>query len=315
MKRNAAVLALPGNARLALAIAAHCGAPYGELAPDHFPDGETRLRLPFAVEGLDLVLAATLDRPDAKMAALHFAAATARELGAKRVLLAAPYLPYMRQDRRFAPGEGTLARQYAAWLGSLVDGLVTVDPHLHRIHALREIFTVPAEIVPAAPDIAAWIAANLEGPLLLIGPDAESAPWVAEVAARLGCPQLHLDKQRLGDAEIRLRTVDLAPHAGRRPVLVDDIVSTAATMLGAARLLREQGFAPPVCIAAHALFAGDAYAELRAVAARVLSCNTVAHESNLIDLHPRIAAAVDGLLHAAPRERPSARRAQPEPVS
>lgn len=51
-----------------------------------------------------------LDRPDDKLLPLYFLSRTLREVGASRVVLAAPYLAYMRQDRRFHPGEGVTAR-------------------------------------------------------------------------------------------------------------------------------------------------------------------------------------------------------------
>ena len=66
------------------------------------------------------------------MLPLIFAAATARELAAAKIGLVAPYLAYMRQDRRFNPGEAVTSRQVAGLLSSAFDWLVTVDPHLHR---------------------------------------------------------------------------------------------------------------------------------------------------------------------------------------
>ncbi|NGY03208.1 ribose-phosphate diphosphokinase [Solimonas terrae] len=294
------IFALPGNAVLARAIAAELHLDSGRLAIRRFADGETSLRVLTPVAGRDIVLAATLAHPDEQMALLQFAAATLREQGARRILLLAPYLAYMRQDLAFEPGTGVLARQYAHWLGTLFDGLITVDPHLHRIRELREIFAIPTRIVDAAPQIADWIAAHLVERPLLIGPDAESGQWLATVAARLDCPFVCLDKSRLGDAEVRQTVRQLATHTDRRAIIVDDIASTAATMIGALKLLQRHDYLDPVCIAVHALFVGDAYHDLIAAGAgRVLSCNTVAHASNVIDLHPQLAEAVARMLHDA----------------
>lgn len=294
--RPALVYALPGGEALARAVVAHGGAEAGELALHRFPDGETGVRLQTLPQDHSVVLAARLDDPDPRMAALHFIATTLREHGAQRIVLAAPYLPYMRQDRAFAPGVGTLARHYARWLSALFDGLVTVDPHLHRIHELDEIYTIPTQRIAAAPAIAEWIAGHCTQPPLLVGPDEESQQWIAAVAAPLGCPHTHFTKERRGDADIRLRTENLAAYAGRRVVILDDIVSTAATMIGAAEAVQRAGFATPICIAVHALFAGDAYARLQATGAQIVSCNTVPHPSNGIDLSPRLAAAISTLL-------------------
>ena len=95
---------LPGNenfcARLASAMAADCGV----LEYRRFPDGESYVRLRDAVRDRDVVLVCTLNAPDEKTLPLLFAGRTARELGARRVGLVAPYLAYMRQDKRFQPG-------------------------------------------------------------------------------------------------------------------------------------------------------------------------------------------------------------------
>lgn len=303
MNRDTVFFALPGNTALAQHAATQLHADLGRLAIRRFPDGETSLRVLTPVDGRDVVLVATLAHPDEQMAMLHFVAATLRELGARRIVLLAPYLAYMRQDRAFEAGVGVLARHYARWLATLFDGLVTVDPHLHRIHALTEIFAMPTRIVAAAPDIATWIAAHVAEPPLLVGPDAESSQWLSAIAERLGCPFVHLDKSRLGDADVRQTAGDIAIHAQRRAIVVDDIASTAATMIGAVQLLRRLGHVDPVCIAVHALFVGGAYHDLlSAGAGHVISCNTVAHASNVIDLHPRLAQAVDGLLHDKPAD-------------
>jgi ribose-phosphate pyrophosphokinase len=82
---------------------------------------------------------------------LLFAADTARDLGARRIGLVAPYLAYMRQDIRFHAGEAVTSRTFAAILSRHLDWLVTVDPHLHRYHELSEIYRIPTQVVHAAP--------------------------------------------------------------------------------------------------------------------------------------------------------------------
>jgi hypothetical protein len=84
------------------------------------------------VKDRDIVLVCTLNDPDSKTLALLFAARNAKELGARSVGLVAPYLGYMRQDRRFREGEAITSAHFAALVSSSFDWLVTVDPHLHR---------------------------------------------------------------------------------------------------------------------------------------------------------------------------------------
>lgn len=293
------VLAMPGAEAQASRLAGALGAEQALVAVRPFPDGESLVRLEADPAGRDVVLVAALREPDPRFLPLAFAADAARELAARRVVLVAPYLPYLRQDTRFRPGEAVSSRTFARLLSGLVDGLVTVDPHLHRIPALEQVYAIPTRVVPAAPALAAWLRAEVPQ-AALIGPDAESEQWVAHVARLAGAPWTVLEKTRTGDRAVALRGLErLDGLAGRTPVLVDDIVSSAATLIEACRALRAAGAPPPVCLAVHALFAGDALAALRAAGpARVVTTDTVPHETNGIELTAELARAAAELLVA-----------------
>jgi ribose-phosphate pyrophosphokinase len=190
----------------------------------------------------------------------------------------------MRQDMRFRAGEAVTSRSFARLLGSAFDGLVTIDPHLHRWPSLAALYPMPALALPSAPAIAGWLQAHVPHPHL-IGPDEESLQWVAQVAALAGCGHSVARKQRRGDRDVRLEMPPLEPLAGCVPVLLDDIVSSGRTLAVAAEALHAGGLAPPACIIVHPLFAGDAEAVLRAAGvSRIVSCNTVTHPSNGIDI-------------------------------
>lgn len=286
------VFAMPGGEETARRVASELSWQYGELLVRRFPDGESHLQYRTPVAGRDVAIVCMLDRPDEKVMPLYLAASIARELGASRVGLVLPYLAYMRQDARFHEGEGITSVHFARLLSWCCDWLVTVDPHLHRHHSLGELYPVPAAVAHAAPAISQWVRSHVAHPFV-IGPDAESEQWVAEVARGAGCGHTVLTKIRRGDRDIEVSLPDFRQLAGKTPVLVDDIVSTARTMEAAVRHLRGAGLAPPVCIAVHALFVGDAYELLRAAGAgRVVSCDTVPHPTNAIGLGADLAAAI-----------------------
>lgn len=302
------VFAMPGNDALATALAARLGAEKGACTVRRFPDGESYVRVETAVQGRDAVLACTLDRPDDRIAPLLFLASAARDFGAVRVGLVAPYLAYLRQDARFSPGECVSAHVFARWIALHFDWLVTMDPHLHRIPDLEPAYGIPVRVAHAAPAIAAWLRENVAEPVL-IGPDMESSQWVDEVARLAGAPSIVLEKKRRGDREVVVSVPDPGKLAGRTPVLVDDIVSTARTMIEAVRHLRAAGLPAPVCVAVHGIFAGDAFEALRAAGAgRIASCDTVAHPSNIIAVDTAVAASVADVLNAI-SSRPSGNEA------
>jgi ribose-phosphate pyrophosphokinase len=305
------VYALPGNEAFADGLCAAWPAERGALEQRQFPDGETLVRLGTSPHACDVVLACTLHEPDAKLVPLLFAAAAAREQGAASVGLVAPYLAYMRQDRSFHPGEARSAAHFAQILSSHFDWLVTVDPHLHRVHSLDEVFRIPGSVVPAAPLLAGWIAANVQRPLL-IGPDEESRQWVERIAEIARAPWLVLRKERLGDRRVALKVPDVARFSDHTPVLADDIISSGGTLIEVVRQLREQGLKAPVCVAVHAVFAPWSYwGLLEAGAKRVVTANTIAHVSNAIDVSATVADAGRALL--ASLTQVNAAQAHPEP--
>ena len=284
-------IGMPGNEAMARALAQMLGGDTGQLELHAFPDGETYLRFLTDVAGRPLVIVCTLDRPDAKFLPLIFAAATARELGAAGVGLVAPYLAYMRQDRRFKPGEAVTSRQVAELLSNAFDWLVTVDPHLHRYASLGDIYRIPTRVVHAAPLISDWIRHNVGNPHI-IGPDSESEQWVSAVAKDAGAPYSVLEKIRRGDRDVAISTHGLRDLGARTPVLVDDIISSGRTMIEAARVLKTIGTAAPLCVAVHGLFADDADALLLKQGARVVTANTVPHQTNAIDVAALMAAGI-----------------------
>jgi ribose-phosphate pyrophosphokinase len=284
------IFALPGNEEMAWRIAKHLKGRLGSAESRRFPDGESYVRITTPVAGRAVILVCTLDHPDEKFLPLSFLANTARELGAARVGLICPYLAYMRQDKRFRSGEGLTSRYFAAALGQSFDWLITVDPHLHRLKDLSEVYRIPAVAAHAAPLLSDWIREHVADPLL-IGPDQESEQWVASVAAGAGAPYTILRKTRLGDRNVRVSQPG-ADGRHRTPVLIDDIVSTAQTMIETVKHLRRARYKRPVCLAVHAIFADDAYARLkRAGAGMIITCNTIAHPSNCIDVSAMLCQA------------------------
>lgn len=290
---NAPILfSFPGNDELTSQLATMIGAERGTLEWHRFPDGETHLRFATHVKTRRIIFVCTLDRPDRKFLPLIFAAATARELGASVVGLVAPYLGYMRQDHRFTDDEAVTAPIFADELSRRFDWLVTIDPHLHRYRSLSEVYSIPARALHSAPLISEWIRREIHAPLV-IGPDEESAQWVSKVAEMADAPFVVLEKIRHGDRDVSIHLRDASRFAGHTPVLVDDIISTGKTMSQTVAHLRRAGLDAPVCVGVHAVFASGASDALKnAGAARIVTTNTIPHETNAIDIAGLIASSI-----------------------
>jgi len=290
------VFAYPGNETLADNICNTLGFERGKFEMRSFPDGETYIRLESEVKGKNAIVVCTLDRPDSKLLPLYFLSEIISDGGAYRLTLVAPYLAYMRQDKQFNPGECVTSHHFANLLSSFIDELITVDPHLHRISSLDKIYSVRTHTIHCAPLISSWIKENIPNPLL-IGPDGESKQWVSEIAEDAGARYTVLNKVHIGSDKVKVSVPHIEKYRKTHtPVIVDDIMSSGKTMIETLGHLKREGTLPPICLGIHAIFAGDAYEKIKEGGAqRIVTCNTIPHSSNSIDVNSLIVNAVNGL--------------------
>lgn len=283
------IFALPGNELLAESLTKKLNADSGELVIRRFPDGESYINVISDVSNKEVIVICTLHQPDDKLLPLFFLSKNLKDLNAKKITLIAPYLAYMRQDKKFSPGEAVTSEYFAKLISSFADELITIDPHLHRRHSMSEIYSIPCKVLHASELISNYIKEKIKNPLL-IGPDSESEQWVSEVAKNASAPFIVLQKERFGDKDVKVSVPHVEKYKNHTPVLVDDIVSTAHTMIETITHLKLAGMKSPVCIGVHAVFAGNAFEELkRSGAADIISCNTIDHISNRIDISDLIA--------------------------
>lgn len=289
------LFALPENEMLAEKLIARFECEKGEVTIRHFPDGETYIRIHSEVKDKRVILLCTMHRPDDKLLPLYFLSKTAKELGAACTCLIAPYLAYMRQDKRFNPGEAVTSEYFGALISGFAETIVTIDPHLHRRSSLSEVYQIPTQVMHASAHISSWIRNNVENPVM-IGPDSESEQWVSKVAKNAGTPFIVLEKTRHGDRHVEVSVPHVEAYQNHTPVLVDDIISTARTMIETVGHLNRAGMKAPVCIGVHAVFAGTAYADLMSAGARkVITCNTIPHKSNEINISDLLAEGLEKL--------------------
>ncbi len=276
-------------------LAEAAGVEAAPIERHRFPDDELRLRLPAALPET-VVLFRSLQRPNEKLVELLLVARSARQRGVERVALVCPYLAYMRQDIAFNPGEVVSQQVIGGFLADLFDDVITLDPHLHRIDTLDEAIPVRhAVALSGAPLLGELIAARRDDPLL-VGPDEESAQWVAQAAEPHGWAYGVCHKVRSGDRQVRIALpADLDPR-GRAVVLVDDMASSGRTVARAAEALLGKGAASVDVAVTHALFADDAIDVVTAAGVgEVWSTDSVTHASNAVAVAPMVAQAMQAI--------------------
>jgi ribose-phosphate pyrophosphokinase len=270
------------------------GAPFGLVTSHLFPDGEL---LPTVPEpAATVIVCRSLDRPNDKLIELVLASEAWRRLGARRLVLVAPYLAYMRQDTAFQPGQAVSQRAVARLIAERFDRVLTVNAHLHRIHDLGEVFAnTEAQDLSAAAAICSWLSGSgWIGPgAAVIGPDSESAPLAGAVAEPLGLPWLVFAKHRRGDRNVEVELDPPQDLRGRPVIIVDDICSSGATLLAAIERVRAEGAADVRVVVVHALFSEATQARiLQAGASAIVSTDSVPHPSNAIALAGLLADAL-----------------------
>jgi len=291
------VLNFPADRTAARALAAALSSERlpvdaADIDVHRFPDGESRVSVPVPLPECVVILC-SLDMPNAKLVELLLAASAARDNGVKQLILVAPYLCYMRQDMAFHAGEAVSQHVLGNLLAGAFDAVITVDPHLHRVHHLEQAIPAGKAIALSATALMGdFIATQIDRPLLL-GPDDESLQWVSAVAAGRGFDIAVATKERLGDSDVVIHMPVNISVAGRHIVLVDDMASTGRTLLAAASAATAAGASSVSAIVTHALFAGDAWPRLQASDFdHIWSTDSITHPSNVISLAPLLADGV-----------------------
>jgi len=289
---NCVLFTIPGSEAMGNLLADILDLEQGETLIKRFPDGETYVKVLSDVYGKEVIIACSLHHPDTKILPLYYLARTLKEFRASSITLVAPYLAYMRQDKRFTEGECISSALFAKLLYSFIDRLITIDPHLHRNSSLDELYTIHTSVLHSAPLIAGWIRENISLPVI-IGPDSESGQWISEVARVAEAPYVLLEKTRISDKKVQISFPAVEKYLQHTPVLVDDIISTASTMSETTRLLTSAGLRPPVCVGIHAVMAAGAYDKLlKAGAERIITTNSIIHPSNAIHVEHMLATAL-----------------------
>ncbi|MCE9650081.1 MAG: ribose-phosphate diphosphokinase [Parvibaculum sp.] len=273
-------------------IARRLAASVGPISVHSFPDEETLVTV--SRPGAHACIYCPLDRPNLRLVELLLAVDALRRNGARRLVLVAPYLCYMRQDKAFHAGEAVSQQAISQLFSGLFDRIVTVDPHLHRVGTLAAVFPgIETECLSAAAAIADFaMAKGMTSDMLVAGPDEESRQWVEQIAAPLGCMSLVGEKRRLGDRRVEIefpaRSLD-----GKTILLTDDIVSSGGTMIEATRSLKRRGAGAIKIAVSHALFSAETGARLREAGAdEIWSTTSVPHPTNCIALDPLLADAL-----------------------
>jgi ribose-phosphate pyrophosphokinase len=246
---NAQVVPGTANPVLAAAVAAQLGTEPVACDLEVFPDGELR-PVVGDVRGDDVYVIQPTGPPvNDNLLELFLLLDACRRAGADRLTAVVPYFGYARQDRRGKAGQAVGARVVADMLAaSGADRLVVIDPHTA---ALEAICSVQVDMLTAAQVIGAVLRSVLTDSAVLVAPDLGAVKLAERYAALLDCQVVVIRKTRISGETVRAHEI-VGDVRGRQPVIVDDMISTGATIEAAAAVLAAHGAAPdPVVAATH----------------------------------------------------------------
>ena len=273
-----------GNSeKIAKAVAKSLRAPYSPVYISDFPDGDLYLKFNVPVKGKTVVIIHSFQpHSNESLLRIIFAAETAKDLGAKKVILAAPYLAFLRQDARFHPGEAISSKIMAKHLSTCIDKIITIDGHLHRYRTLGALFSIPGKDLTANPLIADYIHKNIKSDLVIVGPDWESFQWAQRIATKIGVPATVFEKERHSSRKVSVKMIKPIPLKGKHV-----IISTGHTVIEAAKLAYAQGAKDVSTIAVHGLFVEGGLEKLKkAKLKHIVTTNCIEHGTNGIDVAP-----------------------------
>jgi len=233
-----AVVAGTGNPELAGRICGELRVEPLETRHRSFPDGELDVAVDPAVRNADVYVVQPLGPPvNEHLVELLLLIDACRRSGAARITAVIPYLGYARKDRRTRPGEAVGLGVVADVLrAGRLDRAIVVDPHVAQVDA---VFGIPLEVVSAVPLLAAALEPDLHSDAIVVAPDLGAVALAERYADELGVPETGVvRKTRLSGREVRVTDV-VGDGREQQTVVVDDMISTAGTIVAAVEAVRE----------------------------------------------------------------------------
>jgi ribose-phosphate pyrophosphokinase len=261
---------------LAAEIAISLGVELGEAELREFADGEVHCRFASSVRGADVFIVQTHCSPvNGSLMEQLIMVDAAKRASAARITAVCPYYGYSRQDRKATGREPITAKLVADLLSAAgVDRVVSVDLHSGQIQGF---FNVPVDHLTATPVLADYLLRHGTSDLVMVSPDAGRVRVAERFSQLLGSDLAFAAKRRPRGTANEVEALNVVGEvAGRRCVVIDDMIDTAGTVCAAAELLMDHGATEVWAMATHPVLSDPALDRLKASPiSRVVVTNTL----------------------------------------
>ncbi len=257
---NLKIFSGSSNVGLASAVCKYLGIPLGGAKIDRFPDGEKVIRVEDDVRGRDCFVIQSTSRPvDEYLVELLIYLDCLRRASAKRITAVVPYFGYARQDRKDEGRVPITAKLVANLITTAgADRVLAIDLHTHQ---LQGFFDIPVDHLTGELVLSKYFRDKRIGNLTVVSPDVGNMRTAAKYASHLGGALAIVHKKRVSGSEVEVYEI-IGEVEGRNILMCDDMITTAGTMCGAARLVKERGAGKIYVGATHGVFADEAIERL-----------------------------------------------------
>ncbi len=248
------------NPQLAQKITEHLQIPLGRGRTELFPDGELLVKVDEDVRGRDCYIVQSTSHPvNAHLMELMIWIDCLKRASALRVTAVIPYFGYARQDRKDEGRTPITAKLVANLIERAgADRVVSVDLHAAQVQGF---FDIPVDHLNAGPVLSKWFKSLKLSNRVFVSPDVGNVKRAQVYANALGGEICIIDKRRKSGKDTEAKHV-IGEVEGRNVLMVDDMITTAGTMVEAVRILKDHGALDIYISATHAVFAPPALERL-----------------------------------------------------
>jgi ribose-phosphate pyrophosphokinase len=252
------------NPKLGEQICVYLGLDRGDIHLEDFPDSETFCKINEDIRGRDVFLVQPTCPPvNDSLMELLIMIDCCKRASADRITTVIPYFGYARQDRKDegrVPITAKLVANIITRAGA--DRVLAMDLHAAQIQGF---FDVPVDHLYASPVLNERVLqfGYSAEEIVVVSPDEGSIKRALGHQSRIGGRLAIVDKRRASADVTRQENIIGGPVEGRVAFMFDDMISTAGSICGAARVVMNRGAKKVIVAATHAVLAGDAISRLR----------------------------------------------------
>jgi ribose-phosphate pyrophosphokinase len=244
------------NIELAKKICSNLGVPLGKANVTTFSDGETRVEINENVRGMDVfIIQSTCTPVNITLMELLIMIDAMKRASADRITAVIPYYGYARQDRKVFPRAPITAKLVADLITTAgANRVLSTDLHAGQIQGF---FNIPVDNLFATPVLLEYVKRNYENNIVIVSPDTGGVERARAFASKLGASLAIIDKRREGPNEAQVMNI-IGHVKDKKVVILDDMIDTAATVVQAAKALKEEGALEVTICCTHPVLSGPA---------------------------------------------------------